>query len=312
MPDRLSNIGSNPTIREYAQGAAQRAVQPVADFLAPAVSVAVSVGKYKIYTAQNQFKVPETRRAIGGRAVEIGWDASDGTYNCEPHALDVPVDRLEQLEQADLENAMMEASDLAAEVGGLAHEKAVIDAAVAALGAGTDKTWDSSADPVDDLDEQILNVIKAAKYGSLMGVRILFGAGAWRIFKNQSSVRGRFIVGNRTRGATQTPTVDTVGQLFVSQPQVRQSFMVYDTTKEGVAESISFLLNNKVLIYACKDVPTRRDPSFMKTFRLRGQWMVPGTYSRDDQRVDVAKFDWSEDVKVTNSSAGVMLNVSDS
>jgi hypothetical protein len=31
---------------------------------------------------------------------------------------------------------------------------------------------------------------------------------------------------------------------------------------------------------------------------------------RDDGRVEVAKFDWSEDVKVTNSAACVRLNVS--
>ncbi len=38
--------------------------------------------------------------------------------------------------------------------------------------------------------------------------------------------------------------------------------------------------------------------------------MVPSSYVRDDGRVEVAKFDWSEDVKVTNSAAAVRLNVS--
>ena len=31
---RLSSISSSPTLREYAQGAAQEAIMPVADFLA--------------------------------------------------------------------------------------------------------------------------------------------------------------------------------------------------------------------------------------------------------------------------------------
>jgi hypothetical protein len=39
------------------------------------------------------------------------------------------------------------------------------------------------------------------------------------------------------------------------------------------------------------------------------KFMVPGSYMRDDGRVEVAKFDWSEDVKVTNSLACVRLNV---
>jgi hypothetical protein len=47
----------------------------------------------------------------------------------------------------------------------------------------------------------------------------------------------------------------------------------------------------------------------MKTFRLMNKFMVPGSYMRDDGRVEVAKFDWSEDVKVTNSAACVRLNV---
>jgi hypothetical protein len=47
----------------------------------------------------------------------------------------------------------------------------------------------------------------------------------------------------------------------------------------------------------------------MKTFRLRGQYMVPGSYMRDDGRVEVAKFDWSEDVKVCNATACIRLNI---
>jgi len=308
---RLSNISSSPTLRTFAQGAAQSAVQPVADFLAPTVDVATSTGRYKVYTEKNRFALPNTLRAIGGRATELRFEATDATYNCEPNALDYPVDNLEQLEEAALENRLQEGAVAVAEVAGLVHEKSVIDAALAAIGAGTDKTWDSSADPVSDLDDAIISVIKAAKYGSLMGVGVLFGASAWKITKNQAAVRGRYIVGNRrTASKSQTPTVQEFGSLLLAEPETRVSLMVYDTAAEGVAESISFLLDTAVLVFARKATPTRRDPSFMKTFRLMGQWMVPGSYTRDDGRVEVAKFDWSEDVVVTNSSAAVRYNIS--
>ena len=85
--------------------------------------------------------------------------------------------------------------------------------------------------------------------------------------------------------------------------------MIYDGAAEGKAESINFLLDTTVLVFARKDAPPRRDPSFMKTFRLMNKFMVPGSYMRDDGRVEVAKFDWSEDVKVTNSAACLRLNV---
>jgi hypothetical protein len=310
MP-KLSELSSKPTLLQYAQGAAQRAIQPVANFIAPVVDVPTSVGRFKVYTEKHRFKIPETRRALGGQATRLAFDVADGTYNCEPNALDFPIDNLEKLESAGIENALQEGSNAVAEVAALSHEKAVIDKALTAAGAGTSKTWNSSADPVDDIDAGILDVIKAAKYGSLMGVGVLFGASAWRIFKNAAAVRGKFTTGGKGNTAgLAIPTLENVGQLFVGNPEVQATYMVVDTAPEGKAESISFLLDTSVLIFARLPNPTRRDPSFMKTFRLMGQWMVPGSYQTEDGRSEVAKFDWSEDVQVTNTAAVKRLVVS--
>jgi hypothetical protein len=95
---RLSDISASPTLREYAQGAAQDAIMPVADFLAPTVEVATSTGRFKKYDEKHRFRIPNTLRSLGGRAAELRFEVSDATYNCEPHALDYPVDNLEQLE----------------------------------------------------------------------------------------------------------------------------------------------------------------------------------------------------------------------
>ena len=309
---RLSDISSSPVLREYAQGAAQEAINPVADFLAPTVEVATSVGRFKVYSEKNRFHIPDTLRTLGGRAAELRFDVADATFNCAPHALDFPVDNLEQLEAAGLENMLREGASSVAEVAALSHEKTVIDAALAAVGAGTGKTWNDAADPISDVDDAILSVIKAAKYGSLMGVGILFGAAAWKIFKNQAKVRGRFVVGNGGGKASlglAVPTEESASQMFVGSPDVRTSYMIYDAAPEGKAENVNFLLDSTILVFARKQAPSRRDPSFMKTFRLMNQFMVPGSYMRDDQRVEVAKFDWSEDVKVVNSAACVRLNV---
>jgi hypothetical protein len=308
---RLSDISASPVLREFAQGAAQSAIMPVADFLAPTVEVPTSVGRYKKYTEKDRFRIPSTLRSIGGRATELRFEVSDETFNCEPHALDYPVDNLEKLESEDLENALREGAVAVAEVAALSHEKSVIDAAMNAAGAGTAKVWGASADPVSDVDAAILDVIKAAKYGSLMGVGVLFGASAWCLFKNQDKVRGRFVIGNGGKGGNlAVPTEDNAGQLFVGTPQVRTSYMVFDNAAPGVAEDVKFLLDTTVLVFARRPNPTRRDPSFMKSFRLMGKYMVPSSYMRDDGRVEVAKFDWSEDVRVTNSAAIKRLNVS--
>jgi len=312
---RLSDISASPTLREYAQGAAQDAIMPVADFLAPTVEVATSVGRFKKYTEKNRFRIPSTLRTLGGRASELRFEATDATYNCEPHALDYPVDNLEQLEAEGLEDMLREGVTAVAEMAALSHESSVISAALEAVGAGTAKTWNASADPVADVDDAILSVIKAAKYGSLMGVGVLYGATAWKIFKNQEKVRGRFVVGNGSgkdsgKLGLAVPTEQSACQMFIGTPEVKTSYMIYDTAPEGKAESISFLLDSTILVFARKSAPTRRDPSFMKTFRLMNKFMVPGSYVRDDGRVEVAKFDWSEDVQVTNSTACVRLNIS--
>lgn len=299
-------------LKEYAQGAAQENTMPVADFIAPTISVPTQVGRFKRYTEKHRFRIPNTLRGVGGRATELSFDVSDATFNCTPHALDFPVDNLEQIEEAQLENTLQEGATMIAEVGGLAHEKNVISAALTGAGAGTSKTWTGATptDPVDDLDSVILDVIKAAKYGSLMGVGIVFGAGAWRLFKNSPLVRAKFVVGTGGRQpALAIPTIEATSSLLLGNPEVRVSMMVEDTAAEGLAESISFLLDASILIFARRANPTRRDPSFMKTFRLSGQFMVPGTYTRDDGRVEVAKFDWSEDIQITNTTAIKRLNV---
>lgn len=307
---RLSSISASPTLREYAQGAAQSAMQPVADFLAPTVPVPTSVGQYKVYTEKNRFRIPDTRRAVGGKATQLIFDADDATYNCQPHALDYPVDHLEQLEAAGLENMLQEGARAIAEVAALAHEKTVIDLALATVGAGTDSNFTStSVDPVDVLDGAILNVIKAARYGSLMSVGVLFGATAWKRFKNNSNVRARVFMGQKNPANSVTDQQATA--LLVGEPEVKTSYLVYDSAAEGIAASMSFVMDTAVLVFARLANPTRRDPSFMKTFRLANQYMVPGTYQREDGRGEVAKFDWSEDVKVTNSAACVRINATD-
>ena len=307
---RLQSISSSPTLKEFAQGAAQESIMPVADFLAPTVPVPTSTGRFKKYSEKNRFRIPNTLRTLGGRATELRFEATDATFNCEPHALDYPVDNLEQLEAEGLEDTLREGAVAVAEVAALAHEKTVIDKALEAVGAGTAKTWNSSADPVKDVDEAIMTVIRKCGYGSLMGVGVLYGATAWSVFKNAEKVRNRFIVGKGSAGlGLAVATEDTAGQLFLGNPDVRTSYMVFDSAPEGKDADFNFILDNTVLIFARKSNPTRRDPSFMKTFRLMNKWMVPGSYVRDDGRVEVAKFDWSEDVQITNAAVAVRLNI---
>lgn len=306
---RLSQLAAKSTIREYSQGAAQSAVAPVGNFLAPTVEVATNSGYFKKYDDKTRFVVPDTRRAVTGRATEIGWSADDGRFDCAPHALDVPVDIEEEAAVEDMENALQEASDLGAEVGALAHEKRTIDQAVAQLtGGAANIDFTASLDVIDQIDQHIVAVSKAAGYGSLMGVGLLFGPTYFRRMKNHASVRGRFISGGKREIVN--PSIEDLMSLFILKPEIQMSAMIYDTQPLGKDPSRSFILDDKLIVFARKANPTRRDPSFMKTFRRRGAWMAPRVYSRDDGRVEVAALDWSCDVQIANSAAGKLLGIS--
>lgn len=304
---KLSAVSSNPVIRQYAQGVAASAIQPIADFLAPVVPVPTSVGRFKKYDSERRFRIPDTARALGGPATTLQFKPTDGTYQCQPQALDCPIDNLEKLEAGELEDAVKDAAVSVAEIASLAHEKKVVDLALAAV-AATSKTWNSSADPVADLDAAIKTVLLNATYGSAMDIGVLFGVEAWLIFKNQANVRKLLPVGARNT-ALQVPNEDIASALLLGEPKCRISFMAHDAAPEGKPAAPAFILGNDVLVFARKANPTRRDPSFMKTFRLRNQYMVPGSYIKEDGRGEVAKFDWSEDPQVVNASACVRLTV---
>lgn len=304
---KLASISKDPVLVEYSQGASQSATSTVADFLAPTVPVGTSVGRFKKYTAKSRFRIPDTRRAIGGRATQIGFSAEDGNFNCDPHALDFPIDNLEQVESDGLMNLMQEGADICSQVGALSHEKTVVDMALAELGAGTALSIGANDDIIAQIDANVLSVIKAAKMGAFMNVGVIFGAGAWRVAKNHASVRGRLLANGKNVLAN--VNLDDFGSMLISKCESRVSLMCFDDAPEGLPEDIEFVLDGDIIVFARTQSPTRFDPSFMKTFRLRNQWMKPGTYMRDDGRVEVAKFDWSEDVQVCNPNAGIRRTV---
>jgi hypothetical protein len=308
MP-RLSQLSSNPELAAYAQGTARQNISAIASFLAPEVPVATSVGHYKKYDDKHRFRVPDTRRSLRGRATILEWNTDDATYNCTPHAIDVPVDKLEGLEVAHAMDAVKEGADDAAEVAGLAHERDVITKALASVGAGTDHNFASSnVDPVKIIDSAILAVSKAAKHSNLMEIGILFGPEAFIRYKHNANVKAAKSGG----GKTVSIGMEDVGLLQMGNPAVQLSTMLIDSAAEGLDQDIDFLMANQILIFVRKPNPTRRDPSFMKTFRLRNNVLRPRIYEREDGRVDVAAFDWSEDVQVTNAAAAIRLNANNS
>ncbi|MBI5768756.1 MAG: hypothetical protein HZA93_13240 [Verrucomicrobia bacterium] len=305
MPNRIASLGTNPVLRNFARDASQSAIRPVADFLAPSVEVPTLTGKYKIYDAKHRYKRPDTRRSPNGVATRIGFTAQDANYNLEPKALDFPIANVETLNDEGLLNQAKYGTTLLADAAGLDHEAEVINTALAAVGAGTDANFEANGyDPIKVLDGLILDVMKLAKNGA--GVRMLFGPTAYLRTKNNASVLGRFNGG--AGKALKVPSLDDIRAMLLGNPEVQMAMMVQDTAAEGAAEAINFLLDDQIIVFACNPTPNTMDASFMKTLRLMGQWMKPGSYKSTDERDDVLKMDWIEQILVTNSVAAKRLN----
>ena len=306
---RIAQLATSPLLTNYAITASQRAIRPVGQFISPLCEVPDFTFRYKVYTEDNRFKVPNTLRQPGSRATRIGFTAQDATAQLEPHALDFPIPNVDGLSDEALTFSIMEAQSTLADSSALALEYEIVTlakntAVSSTLSTAVDFT-DPTVDPIAVLDNIILQVKLAAKNGA--PVKVLFGTTKFKQFRDNPNVRNRFIVSNRGTAAsnvgTVSPTIGDVGNLLIFNPECECSEMVVDTAPEGLSPNVQFLLDTIVIVFAANDTPNRMDPSFMKTFSRMGGFFKPGNYLTEDQRDQVLKMDWHTMPVVTNTTA---------
>lgn len=314
---RLAQLATSPLLTQFAISASQRAIRPIGQFLAPICEVPDINFRYKIYTEKNRYRIPSSKRDVSGKVARIGFTADDASATLEPNALDFPIPNVDGLSDEGLGYSIQEAQTVLADVSALSLENEIITTATAALTSGavslaySTNTNDPIGDATAGLDVVALNVVKAAKNGA--PVKILFGTNAFRLFRNNALVRGRYIVAASRGGGsvgTVSPNITEVGALLMTNPEVQISMFVVDTSAQGTTESISFLLDTKVIVFASNSTPNRMDPSFMKTFARMGGFFRPGAYMTEDERDQVLKMDWTTLPKITNTVAAQMINVS--
>jgi hypothetical protein len=263
-----------------------------------------------VYSENNRFRVPATKRQPGSRATVIGFSATDASLTLEPNALDFPIPNADQLSDEGLQYSLMEAQSVLADASALALENEIVtlaqNAAVASPLSTTVDFTDNTVDPIAIIDNTILNVMKASKNGA--PVKVLFGTTKFKQFRDNANVRNRFIVSNRggRKGGdvgVVSPGIGDVGNLLITNPEVEMSMMVIDNSPPGQASNIQFLLDTVVIVFASSSAPNRMDPSFMKTFARMGGFFRSGSYTTEDQRDQVLKMDWTTLPAVTNSAA---------
>ncbi|MEP6667905.1 MAG: hypothetical protein ABJF10_02065 [Chthoniobacter sp.] len=289
----IAGFATNPFITEYSAGAIVNFTRRVAKVLAPIVSVPDLTAHYKIHSKDRRLILPDTVRQLGGKATNVSIEALDGQVTCQAHALDHVLSGA----PVAIEYWLADAFDFLLGIASQVQEKETIDKAFAAAGAGSASVWGSGVDPVQAIDTQILALILQAKCDA---VAVVFGTAAWDDFKNHPKVTAR-VKGDLSWQA--------LPNLFHAGAEFLPSYAIYDAAPNAAVENVTWMFPaDAVLIIASSSKPNRRDASFMKSFtRLtKGFDFVP---TKDDRDI-IAKFDWFNDIKVTNSAGAIRLNVS--
>jgi hypothetical protein len=301
-----TDLTLNQTLTNYAYGLAQDVRSPIAEFIAPSCPVGITLGQFKKFDDKNSFVVYDTARALGGPATRVKFAASDDTFNCKPQALECTIDDGERtpdgndldLEQARVRSVVVNAA--------IAHEVKVMTAAAAAATAvaGKGKWSGANVDPIDELDEQIVNL--STDMGMLPN-RMVIGLGAFRILRGNPNVRARF-PGAAIVGVT---TQQLAALLINPAIDIRVGVLSKDTTKLGQTKVAANIVGSECYIFYGSSTPTQFDPSFMKTFMVRGG-SVNAVYQYRDNNVrsDVYAVDWSEDVQAVGTSCVKRITVS--
>ena len=293
---KLSTATYKETLKQYAFGIEQDVKSSLADFIAPRVPVGTGTGTYKKFDSQGAFQIYDTRRAVGGRANRIHFDADDPTFNCEANALEIPIDDQERAKAGDKQQALEEARSRTLVISGcLAREKKVVDTAFATISAAD--TWDHTGDTdiVSAIDAQLVAMAKAT---GRMPNRMVIGLNPWTWVKNHKSVLDR-------HSPTNGKGVSLEGfaaMLAVPGIDIRVAVLSYDKSKKPKNADKEFVFGNDILMFYANENPTEFDPSFMKTFSIGNQSVEDVyTYRADDCRSDILAVDWSEDVEVISN-----------
>lgn len=304
----------NYTLTAYAQGLMNdlMAVQSAIAALCPTVPVTGSSGQYKIFSDENSFRVYATQRGLGGSARRIEFDATDGSFSCEPQALEVTVDDAERDLAAaggnPLAGDLLDQGKIRALLNStsLSHVDKIVSFVIANTTAVDSRgNWSNpDIDPIEQLDEQLLAL--SINVGSTEGINLVMGTLAWYILRNHPKVKAR-CSGVQVGGIT----IEQLKGMLIFPANVVVSGLSKLTSKLGQSTKTKGNLvgSNAILTYSVAN-PTIYDPSAFKCFTTgQGNIAAVRTYRDESARSDVHAVDWSEDLKVTSSLCSKRLAI---
>ena len=274
----------------------------IADQVMPVVPVKKESDKYYIYT--RAWKLPQSQRAAGAEANEVEWNVSTDTYQCEEYALkDLIPDRVRDNADNPLDMDVDTTENLN-ELIQLGREKRVADIAFASGTYGSQTSalaganrWDDYAgsDPIGDVETAKATVHAAS--GKSPNVMVM-GYQVFLKLKHHPDILER--IKYTQRGQV---TADLLAALFEVERLIIGKAL-YDTTQEGVAESLSYIWGKSVALLYSQPSPGLKKVSFGYQFQSRGfrtkKWRVEG---RDGDFIETGEI---RDEKVVAASCGYL------
>ena len=302
-----SNASYNPTLTNFAVGLAQSKASALAEFLAPTVNTGGAItGQFKIYDSKNAFQALDYSRALGGGFKRIEFGLTDGTFNCKPVGLEIPLDDDEAGEGIDRDRLSEAKTTTLVTTAHVSREYKVttaIDAAIAAL-ADFGVFSDPAVDPVAQVDACIEAI--ATDLG-VMPNRIALGIGAWKVIKNHPKVLAR-----QPGAVNQGVSMAQFASMLLNPAiDVRVGMLSRDQAKFGNAKNATNIIGARLYVFFAESNPTQYDATAFKTFATRlGNVDSVETYREESNTSDVHRVRWSEDIKSCNTAAIKRIDIS--
>ncbi len=253
--------------------------------------------------------IPNTKTALNDtRGAILAFGGTKVTGTLDPHRgttdwYDVGPD----ITDADLLLQLQGGAKLGTQALVLGRFKRILDAASTAAG-GAAVAMTSSSEAVSEIQGVVQTVQKAC--AGYCDINILFGAGAFQKFSNNTKVQGR-LNGGATRGNPATPTEQDLERLIGYNVKVKVTNAVYNSAAVGQTATGAFLLDNSIYVAAVSPTPDRQDPSALKMFEGYGSNGFVPVYIKDNNpQYEACTWGWKEQIIATNSGAIKLATIS--
>lgn len=266
---------SNPQISDVHQNAVLSGISRkytndvmIADQVLPVLPVKKESDFYYTYT--RNWRLPQSKRALGAEANEVDWNVSTDTYACEEYALkDFIPDRLRANADKPL-NMDVDTTENLVELIQLGREKRVADIVFAGATYGTQTSaltgvnrWNNYAgsDPIGDVRTAKATV--HASSGKLPNTMVIGYQAYLKLLDHPDILeRIKYVMKGKV-------TADLLASLFeVDKLLVGRA--LYDSSQEGGTESLGYIWGKNVALVYAQPSPGIKKVSFGYQFQSRG------------------------------------------